>query len=61
MTKYYRFTNKKGLLKIPHGAIVELILWSHHRHVLIKYEDEIIKTMGYHLRKIDNNNVGGQL
>jgi len=51
MIKVYLFKDVKNKTRIPHNTLVELVLWSRNRNVLIKYRGETIKSMGYHLRK----------
>ena len=49
--RYYYFMNRRGIYKIPHNARVRLIAWKRHRHVLIEYNGEEIRSMGTLLRK----------
>lgn len=52
MKKYYLFKDIKNKTIIPNNAIVELIEWNKNRNVLIRYKGVLIKSMGYHLRKL---------
>lgn len=57
MNKYYLFKDVKNKTRIPHNSTVELIKWARNRNVLLKYNGETIKSMGYHLRKLKFNEV----
>ncbi len=54
---YYLFMNKKGIYRIPHNAKVKLLFWGKHRHCLIEYNGERIRTMGNLLRKIKGDDL----
>ena len=56
--RYYRFVGRNAPiaegLKIPYGAVVECVRWFARRKVLVRWNGELVLTMGYLLRKVED-------
>ena len=53
--RYYRFVGHNspvGSFKIPYGATIECVRWFAKRKVLVRWNGELILTMGFLLRRI---------